>query len=123
MVLLTRAMRVGSCVICAIVIVAFVVFVANETNTASAHQQEVVNGLSGASPIVGGKPEAPKTSTHKSSIHEALDEASNTFTSPFSGITAGTTSAWTVHGVNLLLALLVYGFGLGYLARLLRVRL
>jgi hypothetical protein len=31
-------------------------------------------------------------------------------------------SEWTTRSVKLLLALLVYGFGLGYLARVVRVR-
>ena len=43
-------------------------------------------------------------------------------TSPFSGIVSASSSEWADHGVRLLLALLVYGFGLGFLARALRVR-
>jgi hypothetical protein len=52
-----------------------------------------------------------------------LDEVSNSLTSPFSAITAGSNHAWAVQGVNLVLALLIYGFGFGYLARVLRAHL
>ena len=55
-------------------------------------------------------------------MHKAIDEASNDFTSPFAGIVSGSSSEWAIHGVKLLLALLVYGFGLGYLRASIRVR-
>ena len=55
-------------------------------------------------------------------MHKKIDEASDYFTSPFAGIVSGSSSEWVVRGVKLLLALLVYGFGLGYLARVIRVR-
>ena len=38
-------------------------------------------------------------------------------------MSTGSNSQWAIRGVRLLLALLVYGFGLGYLARVIRVRL
>ncbi len=62
------------------------------------------------------------SSAHESSLHSTIDDVSNRLTSPFSGLTSGSSSEWVVHGVNLLLALLVYGFGLGFLARVIRVR-
>ena len=46
-----------------------------------------------------------------------IDEVAGKLTSPFSGITAGSTSQWVIRGVGTLMALLVYGVGLGYLAR------
>jgi hypothetical protein len=109
-------MRLSSFVICLIVAVSFLLFVVNQTDSASAHQQEVVSGAA-----------APGTSSttapsHTGSVHKAIDEASNTLTSPFAGVTAGSTSQWAIRGANLLLALVVYGFGLGFLARLIAVR-
>lgn len=55
-------------------------------------------------------------------MHKAIDEASGQLTSPFSGIVSGSSSEWATRGAKLVLALLVYGFGLGYVARALRVR-
>jgi hypothetical protein len=111
---LAKVIRLASVIICLIVILSFIVFAVNRTKTASGHQREVLGESSSA--IHHG------TSTNKeSSIHKGLDEASEELTSPFSGIASGS-SEWADRGIRLVLALLVYGFGLGYLARMLRVR-
>lgn len=111
-------LRLASLVICLIVIVSFGIFAINQTEGASARQQRELNV--GTSAATAAPPKS--SSTHKGALHNAIDEASNGLTSPFSGLTSGSSSEWTIHGVNLLLALVVYGFGLGYLARVLRVR-
>jgi hypothetical protein len=108
-------LRLASRVVCLIVIASFLVFVVNQTGSASTHQQ---NKLSGESE------QAPNGSNakHESTLHRTLDETSDTLTSPFAGVVSGSHSQWAIRGVKLLLALLVYGFGLSYLARVLRVR-
>ncbi len=110
-------MRLASRVICLIVIAWFVVFVVNQTSSASTHQQ---NEVTGTSPLAG----EPSTAAakHDSTLHRTLDEAANALTSPFAGVVSGSNSEWTIHIVKTLLALLVYGFGLAFLARFLRVR-
>jgi hypothetical protein len=110
---LARLLRLSSIVICLIVIGSFAVFAVEQTKGASTRQQEVLQAQ--ASPTHP----AP---AHKSGVHEAIDDASSQLTSPFSGIVSGTSSEWTIRGGKLILALLVYGFGLGYLARVIRVR-
>jgi hypothetical protein len=103
---------------CVIVVAAFAVFAVDQTKTASANQQEQV--------AASGPPSQAATHAAKpsgeSSVHKTLDEASNGLTSPFAGLVAESSSEWASHGVKLLLALLVYGFGLGFIARALRVR-
>ncbi len=111
-------MRLASLVICLIVIASFAIFAVDQTKGASAHQQQELTV--GTRAATGDSPKS--AATHESGLHEAIDEASNQLTSPFSGITSGSSSEWAIHGVNLLLALAVYGFGLGYLARVIRVR-
>jgi hypothetical protein len=37
-------------------------------------------------------------------------------------VTSGSSSQWAIRGVNVLLALIVYGFGVGFLARVIRIR-
>jgi hypothetical protein len=119
----TRVLHLTSIVVSLIVLASFVLFAVNQTSTASAHQQEVVNSSAGPA----AAPAAARSSTpqpeHIGAVHSAIDEAANALTSPFSGVTAGSTSQWTIHIVNLLLALAVYGFGFGFTARLIRVRL
>jgi hypothetical protein len=112
---------VASVVICLIVIASFAIFALNQTSSASKHQtEEVTNGpaaSTGSSPKSSGS-----SSSHESAVHEAIDEASQRLTSPFAGVVSGSSSEWVVRGVKMLLALVIYGFGLGYLARVLRVR-
>jgi hypothetical protein len=120
--LIAGLLRLASIVICLIVVASFAIFAVDQTRGASVHQQEEVNG--GAAPTTStGTPGSPRTSSaHESTLHKAIDEASSNLTSPFSQITSGSSSEWVVRGVNLLLALIIYGFGLGYLARMIRVR-
>jgi hypothetical protein len=115
---IVQLLRLASIVICLIVIASFASFAVEQTKTASGNQQEAI--ATGAEP--GAVASAKHPSTHEGSVHKALDEASNELTSPFAGIVSGTSSEWAIRGVKLLLALLVYGFGLSYLARMLRVR-
>ena len=118
---IAKLLRVASFVICLIVIASFVVFAANQTKSASNEQQEVLSGTPLSSSGKGS--DTGKTSKpHKNAFHKALDEASSELTSPFAGIFSGSHSEWGTRGGELILALLVYGFGLGYLARILRVR-
>jgi predicted PurR-regulated permease PerM len=113
--LLAKVIRVASLVICLIVIASFIVFALNQTKTASGHQREVLGETSAA--VHEGK----STNGKESSAHKRLDEVSSKLTSPFSGIVTDS-SEWAKRSVELILALLVYGFGLSYIARVLRVR-
>ncbi len=112
---LAALLRVASRIACLIVIASFAIFAVNQASSASAHQQNEVSGNT--------TPTASTTSpSHEGSVHSVIDEVSSELTSPFSGITAGNTNQWVVRGVGMLMALLVYGLGLGYLARMLRIR-
>jgi hypothetical protein len=122
--LLSRTLHVASVCICLTVIASFLVFAVNQTSSASAHQQEVLNNeVPKQTAAVGGGSGARTSASHESPVHEAIDEASKAFTAPFDGITAGWSSEWLIRSANLGLALLLYGFALGYLARMIRVRL
>jgi hypothetical protein len=113
-----RLLRLASLVICAIVIASFAVFAVDQTKSASNHQQEQIN--TGSSP--SGSEGAAKGRSHEGGFHKAIDDASSRLTSPFSGVLSGSSSEWATRATKLLLALLVYGFGLGFLARFLAVR-
>jgi len=115
---LSTLLRLASRVICLIVIVSFALFAIEQTSSASTHQQNELNeGAPAASRTTAT--EKPKT---KSAVHRTIDEVSSSLTSPFSGVTAGWKNQWAIHGVDLVLALLLYGFALGFLARFMRVR-
>jgi len=112
---LTGLMRIASVVICLIVSASFLVFVVNQTSSASTRQQNELNEGSASEPAASG-------TKHESTLHRTLDEASDALTSPFAGVVAGSQSQWTIHIVRTVLALLVYGFGLAFLARFIQVR-
>jgi hypothetical protein len=114
---LATILRIGSRIACLIVVVSFALFAINQAGSASAHQQEALLGTNGGS---GNKPAARPAK--EGEVHKTIDEVAEKLTSPFSGITAGSTSQWVIRGVGTLLALLVYGVGVGFLARLLRLR-
>lgn len=122
---LARLLRLASVAICLITIASFALFAVNQTGAASAHQQGVLNGETPSPDVAsaaGTNAAAPaKGGENEGTVHRALDDASNAITSPFSGVVSSH-SEWTTRTVRLLLALAVYGFGLGYLARLIRVR-
>jgi hypothetical protein len=106
-------LRWVSRILCLIVIASFVLFAVNQTGTASTHQQQAV---------LTGSESTTTSAAHESSGRKTIEEVADKLTSPFSGVTAGSTSQWAVRGVGTVLALLVYGIGLGYLARVLRLR-
>jgi hypothetical protein len=114
---IVRLVRLASLVICAIVIASFVIFALNQTKTAAKHQtEELTNGPTNHSDSAGTSGTA-----HEDTIHRDIDDASREFTSPFAGIVSGSDSEWLTRGVKLFLALLVYGVGVGFLARALRI--
>lgn len=120
---LASILKLASLALCLIVIASFVLFVVNRTSSASRHQQQQ---LAGETATPGGEGQvgiAPDTGGGKSSLRRTIDDLSEAVTSPFSGVTDGSSSEWLIRGVDLLLALLVYGLGLGFLARAIRVRL
>ncbi len=119
--MLARILRLASIVICLIALASFVTFAVEQASKGSSRQQAEVNEAAPA----GTATTSTNTSagSKKSGPHEAIDKAFSTLSSPFSGITSGSTSQWTIQIVDTLLILLVYGFGLSFLARLLPGRI
>ena len=129
MVPLARILRLASIVTCLIVGVSFALFAVNKTSGAAAHQEALVNeegapAGAGGSAVPAGAANGSASrspSAHESSLRSDIDDVANKLTSPFAGIVSDTSSQWTIRIVKLLLTLAVYGFGLGFLARVLRV--
>ncbi len=118
-----RVLRLASIVICVIVAASFLVFAVNRTKTASAGQREaLVTGASKGGSASGATGTGTTAKPHESDVRKALDETSKELTSPFDGIVSSSSGEWATRIVELLLTLFVYGFMLGYLARMVRVR-
>ena len=114
----SKLLRIASVTICLIVAASFVVFAVDKTGTASGEQQEVLNPKTPAESATAGK---TPSGSGEAGFRKQLDEVSEALTSPVSGLTSPS-SEWGSRAIRLLFALLVYGFALGYLARVLRVR-
>jgi hypothetical protein len=103
--------------------VSFALFAIDQTSQASTHQQQE---LSGAPAVSAASPNQQSGSTpraHRATLRTRIDEAAEGVTAPFSGVTSGSHSEWGSRSADLLLTLVAYGFGLGFAARTLRVRL
>lgn len=116
--LLARGLRLASIVICAIAVLYFAAFALNQSSSASSHQQAEVNA---AAPGAGTSTSGGSQAKQESGAHKAIDEAFAKLASPFSGLISSSSDAWTIHIVDTLLVLLVYGFGLAFVARLLKL--
>ena len=115
---LGRSLRILSTIFCVILVLWFAVFAVDQTKSASGHQQRQLQGQSITEEE--REEEAQKLrDKKKSSIHKALDDVAESLTSPFKNLVSDN-SEWLKNGELLLAALLVYGFGLGFLARVLR---
>ncbi len=97
-------------VCCALVLCSFALFARDQLAGASeAQQQELVSG-----PTAGGTP--VPTNHQTGQPRRFIDGAAKTLTAPFSSIVSSS-SEWVTRGLPTVFALIVYGVGLGYLAR------
>jgi hypothetical protein len=101
-----RALVLVAFVCCGFVLVSFTLFARDQLAGASAHQQnELAAGSATAPPAHRrGRP------------RRFIDSAAHDLISPFSSIVQSN-NEWVTHGAPTIFALLVYGVGLGYLAR------
>ena len=97
---------------CAVVAAGFVAFAVDELSGASERQQAALAGSETATPAPAPEP---------SGVRRTVDRAAEPLLSPFAGV-APSSNPWVARGVPTLLAFVVYGLGLGFLARWLRSR-
>ena len=111
---LARVLRFAALGASFIVIASFGMFATDQVNGASKQQQaEIANG-SWTPPSVEKK--------QHSGLRRTIDNADQKLTSPFKGVVAGSTSLWLIESVEAILALVVFGLGLGYVSRFIRLR-
>jgi hypothetical protein len=104
--------------ISAIVVLGFALFAVNEMDKGSETQQQKLERELGHAPNDLVNPSAHDEAfreAHQGKFHETVDDANDVLLAPFAGL-IDSNSAWVNHGVPALLALLIYGFGLGMLA-------
>jgi hypothetical protein len=101
----------------AIVVLGFALFALDETDKGSKAQQAKLERELGTG-IAPTAPEEAARERHQGDVREAIDDANDVLLAPFVEL-VDSDNAWVNHGIPALLALLLYGVGLGFLANML----
>jgi hypothetical protein len=104
-----RALVLASVACCLLVAASFVLFARDQVSGAS--KAQVAQLATTATPARGAAHPRPRAQPRR-----FIDNAAHALTSPFESVVSSH-NAWVDHGVPAVIALLVYGVGLGYLAR------
>jgi hypothetical protein len=107
-----RLLRLISLVCCAFVLVSFLLFAIAQTSTASKGQANAISSGTIAGPSSKNKPISKEHQPRR-----FIDQVTQKLNSPFTGIVS-TNDIWIKHLIPTFFSLLVYGFALGFLARL-----
>lgn len=100
-----------------IVALGFILFALDDVDRASDSQLSEIADYELADPTPVGEREREQ---RNGDVREAIDDANDILLKPFAGISESADSRWVQRGVPALLGLLVYGVGLGFLARFAR---
>jgi hypothetical protein len=106
-----------------VVALSFAMFAVDEMDRGSKTQQQALGEQTGNQTQIAIEP-APTAEQEDlreqrhGEVREAIDDANDVLLQPFSGLVASKTN-WVIRGVPTLIALLVYGLGLGLLANFL----
>jgi hypothetical protein len=113
--MLLGLLRCASLLACLLVVVSFVMFALDQAGASSTISANEAAGHSATY-------SAPSAQTGKqTALRRDIDKVSAKITSPFKSFTDWG-SQWAVRIVQMLIALALYGFGIGYLFRYVRVR-
>jgi hypothetical protein len=117
--------RLVAIVTSVIVLLGFGFFAVDEMDKGSKTQQQALDReLSGSNAELDVVPVSPTPDeenareAQNSSVREVVDDANDVLLAPFANL-IDSNSSWVQHGIPALLALLLYGVGLGFLANLL----
>jgi hypothetical protein len=99
-----------SFICCALVIASFGFFAIDQLSGASSQQ---VAQVTSGSPV---RPSSSSSATHHGAVRRFVDQAAKDLTYPFHSL-ATSSSQWGNQLLLLVIALAIYGVGLGYLAR------
>ncbi|MDX6642476.1 MAG: hypothetical protein QOD76_438 [Solirubrobacteraceae bacterium] len=111
-----RAIRAVGIVASAIVLISFGLFALDQARAGSQREQDKLAQQDSADPTAAQERQREKK---HSGVREGIDDADDFLLSPFTGI-ADSGGDWVRRGVPAGIALVVYGFGLGFLARFAR---
>lgn len=116
--MIERLLRVLAIGLSAIVALSFLLFALDEVRGATTQTRSQLGIFERPDPPPAG--ERARERRH-GAVREAIDDAADVVLRPFAGVIRSG-GRWVERGVPALLALGVYGFGLGFLARVTRTR-
>ena len=116
--------RLVAMVASALVLFGFAYFATDEMSRGSQNQQnELQKQLEGSAvdpaPVAPSPDQEADREKLNGPLREAVEDANDLLLGPFAGLVDGAEDRWVTHGVPALLALLLYGVGLGMLANML----
>jgi len=112
-----RALRLAAIVCSLLVILGWGWFAVDETSAASQESQAEIAGQQAARTASPDPDQEHDREQVNSKAHEVVDDANDVLLRPFSPLTEDSASKWVRRSIPAVLALVVYGFGLGLLAR------
>jgi hypothetical protein len=115
-------LRTAAIVASALVVLSFALFAVDETRDAAKQSAAAVAGLEATSSSDPSATEERARERAHGSVREAIDDANDVLVSPFAFAANDSGSSWVRRGAPALVALLVYGVGLSFLARYARGR-
>jgi len=110
--MLQRTLRSIALAASAVLLLSLGLFAIDQSGSASQQAQDLVN-RSGAQAL--GPP--VRAGAHHGAVRAAIDDAASALSRPFAGLAPGRSDSWGYELTATLLGLLLYGFGLGALAR------
>jgi len=117
---LEAPLRAAAIAVSGIVALSFALFAIDEAKSASDRTVLEIEGrAAAASPNPTGDEERARERAH-GPVREAIDDANDVLVSPFAGLAPDGGGTWARRGIPALAALVVYGLGLGFLARFAR---
>jgi hypothetical protein len=114
-----RLLRTVAIVVSLVVVVSFGLFAIDELSGAAKRNEAKLSQDLEANPPPAAEHQREKD---HGAVREAIDDANDVLVSPFTEIVSSSDTRWVQRGVPALLALLVFGLGLGFLARFARGR-
>lgn len=120
--MLERPLRLLAIACSLFVAAGWLLFAIDQTNQASkASVAEIAGTQASSQPDPNPQQERARERIH-GKAREFIDDVNDVLLRPFAGVTANSSNEWVRRSIPAALALLVYGFGLGMLARHLTTR-
>jgi hypothetical protein len=112
-----RVLRYAAVACSLLVIAGWGWFAVDQTSAASkTTQAEIAGDAASQDPSPDPDTERERERTN-SRVHEWVDDANDVLLRPFASVADGSSSKWVRRSIPAILALIVYGLGLGMLAR------